>query len=402
MGAKVKSIAILGDTKLVINERDRTGLKAGMNFATSVLGFNVSRLNVRLEFEGGPASGLPDKIPAQVRFRAPGAPKPIGAATAPDAKFTLHRAKPGLEYRADLPLTKLLFLMKQDTIPEVATVVREGGTSDKKFRDPLIGASWNSRGTAIQPDKGKANLSGDLRLEQPDAYTLIKTGGVKIFEISIPAGSGIDVDPDFTVWAFIRSPADIFFYSGHGLLTTGQLARSRGLAHDYEDWLSAEDLLKSWRRAVDLATSPIDLDAFIINGCSVLFWNHKQEDGADRRDIGLPWAELLYNKQGPLMTILGYRYRAPADQPMGNKVAEDMAKAIAGGLGTDYDRYAQVWLEINSKIGGLGWGAAAYDLQGYWYINTLAHEGAGGAPIKGLGYDSSKPNGAIMGPFKLP
>jgi hypothetical protein len=37
MGARVKSIAILGDTKLVFNERDRTGVKAGMNFATSVL-----------------------------------------------------------------------------------------------------------------------------------------------------------------------------------------------------------------------------------------------------------------------------------------------------------------------------------------------------------------------------
>jgi hypothetical protein len=292
--------------------------------------------------------------------------------------------------------------MKTDTIPEVATVVREGGTSDKKFRDPLFGAGWQSRGAAILADMGKPNLSGNLQKEEPDASTLIRSGGVKVLEVSIPPGSGIDSDPNFSVWTFIRSPADVFFYSGHGLLDSGQLARSRGLAHVYEDWLAPEQLLESWKQTPSLATTPMDLDVFVINGCSVLFWNHKNESHADRYDIGLPWAELLYNRQGPLMALLGYRYRAPADVNVGNKVAEEMAKAIAGDLGTDYDRYAKVWLEINSRQGGLGWGAAAYDLQGYWYINTLAHEGAHGTPIITVGHDPSKPNGAVMGPFPLP
>ena len=64
------------------------------------------------------------------------------------------------------------------------------------------------------------------------------------------------------------------------------------------------------------------------------------------------------------------------------------------------------WLEINASIGGdkaqPGWPAAAYDSQGYWYINTLASEGAHGIPIKAVGYDPSKKQGAIMGPFPIP
>lgn len=83
-------------------------------------------------------------------------------------------------------------------------------------------------------------------------------------------------------------------------------------------------------------------------------------------------------------------------------VRAEMAKAIAGGVGANYERYARTWLEINSKIGVLGWGAAAYDPQGYWYINTPSHEGGGGVPIMCAGHDASKPAGAVMGPFKLP
>lgn len=61
MAAKVKSIAILGDVNLVINQ---SGLAAGMNFATNILGYNVSRLKVRAEIDlrGIAAASLPDKF----------------------------------------------------------------------------------------------------------------------------------------------------------------------------------------------------------------------------------------------------------------------------------------------------------------------------------------------------
>ena len=61
----------------------------------------------------------------------------------------------------------------------------------------------------------------------------------------------------------------------------------------------------------------MDLDVLIINGCSVLFWNRDPKEKADRADLGLEWAKLLTRKEGPLRAILGYRYRAPADEPWG-------------------------------------------------------------------------------------
>jgi hypothetical protein len=83
MAAKVKSIAILGDVKQVINQ---SGGAAGMTFATSILGYNVSRLNVRVEIDlrGGAAASLPDKIPAEVRFRDPGLRQPPAPGSLPD------------------------------------------------------------------------------------------------------------------------------------------------------------------------------------------------------------------------------------------------------------------------------------------------------------------------------
>src|SRR5262249_40433352 len=180
-----------------------------------------------------------------------------------------------------------------------------------------------------------------------------------------------------------------FFYSGHGLLTTGNLVRGRGFFHDYQDWLSAAKLLEMWGRAPDVTTAPMDLDVLIINGCSVLFWNRNPLEKADHGNLGLEWAKLLVTKDGPLRTILGYRYRAPADQPWGNRIAEEMGRAIVK-LGTNYDQYARKWLEINAAMGGdsahVGWSAAAYDAQGYWYINTPYSEGAHGTPIKAVGF----------------
>jgi len=400
--ATIKSIAILNDAGQTIN---RSGATAGTSFATDILGFNVSRLKVRLEIEGAgiARTSLPDTVPARLRFRDPGMPRPpLPAEGQADAKFLLRRATPTSDYVADISLARLSHLMEQDQTPEFVTVVREGGTSDAKFRHPVIGAGWNGRGTAVLPDKGKPDITGNLQKEQPDALTLFKTGGVTIAEIFIGPGSGLDGDPGLSTWAFMRSPADVFFYSGHGLLTSGQLARSRGPVHDYQDWLSGQELLKFWKKSASVGGVPIDLDVLIINGCSVLFWNHLKEKHADRRDIGLPWSELLYTKQGPLMALLGYRYRAPADTPMGNKVAEEMGKAIAGGLGGNYDEYARTWLHINSRIGGMGWGAAAFDSKGYWYINTPTHEGAMGVPIMCVGHDPSQKPGTVMGPFPLP
>ena len=76
---------------------------------------------------------------------------------------------------------------------------------------------------------------------------------------------------------FVRSPADIVFYSGHGAWWDGNLLRDQG-HHTYDSWLEPAELLGSWMRdASNLQASPMDIDALIINGCSVLFWNRLNE-----------------------------------------------------------------------------------------------------------------------------
>jgi hypothetical protein len=308
-------------------------------------------------------------------------------------------------YKGSLGVSKLGAFLRPDDVPEVATVVREGGTSDAMFRKPLVDAGWALRGVAVQPDMGHPAITGGLKNDQPDALQLIMTGGVEVLEVRVPPGNGVECGNDFSVWAFMRSTADVMFYSGHGLLTTGNLVRGRGFYHDYQDWLSAAKLVEQWGRAPDVNTAPMDLDVLVINGCSVLFWNRNPFEKADRGNLGLEWAKLLVNRDGPLRAILGYRYRAPADQPWGNRIAEQMGKAVAR-LGNDYRQYARTWLEINAAMGGdsahIGWSAAAYDTLGYWYINTPYSEGAHGVPIKAVGYDSSKKPGTILGPFPIP
>jgi hypothetical protein len=407
MPVKVKSISINDTPSGVVALRDFQGLKPSEDFSVSTIGGNVDALDVAVELDAAAAATeeLPAQITVEVRSHEPRTRRPGKGSLPAPVPMMLRANGNRFRYSGRLTVGQLTAALKPDGVPEIATVVREGGTSDQKFRKPLIEAGWQLRGTAVLPDKGKPVRSGGVKDDQPDATMLFETGGVEVLEVRVRPGNGVECPVDFSVWALMSSPADIFFYSGHGLLTTGNLVRSRGFFPDYQDWLSPTRLLEQWGRAPNVDTAPMDLDVLIINGCSVLFWNRNPFEQADRRNIGLDWAKLLVNKDGPLRAILGYRYRAPADQPWGNRVAEEMAKSVVN-LGTRYDQYARRWLEINSAMGGkaahVGWSAAAYDCQGYWYINTPYSEGAHGRPIKAVGYDPSKKPGAILGPFPVP
>ena len=73
-----------------------------------------------------------------------------------------------LNYRARVPLAKLAGVQNMpDDVPEVATVVRTGGTSDRLFRSVLEAKGWAHRGTAVQPAIGKPDHTGDVLKEQP-------------------------------------------------------------------------------------------------------------------------------------------------------------------------------------------------------------------------------------------
>ena len=310
-------------------------------------------------------------------------------------------------YKLKVPVEKLAEVQNMpDNVPEVATVVRTGGTSDQLFRSTLEAKGWAHRGTAVQPAIGKPDHTGDLIKEQPDARTLFLTGGVEVVDVGLvqPADKEFAHSSLPTTWMFVRSPADIVFYSGHGPWWDGNLLREQA-HHTYDSWLDPAELLGSWMRDTsNLQASPMDIDALIINGCSVLFWNRLNEtlDDPARGDWGLHWAELLTSKQGPLFVILGYRATAPLDDPMGNRIAREFAEQIVGGLGMNYDKYARVWLEINAKYESTRT-AAALDNKGYWYINHPPKTKPG-QPVnpEAYGYDSTKTDNSVLGPFKIP
>lgn len=258
----------------------------------------------------------------------------------------------------------------------------------------------------MQPAIGKPDHTGDLMREQPDARTLFLAGGVEVVEVSLVRPG----DKEFAhstlpkTWMFVQSPADIVFYSGHGAWWNGNLLREQP-GHSFAGWLEPEELLGAWMRdSSNPKASPMDIDALIINGCSVLFWNRLNEpvDDADCKSWGLSWAELLTSKQGPLLAILGYRATAPLDDPMGNLIAKEFAQQIVGGLGTNYVKYARTWLEVNAKYESTRT-AAAIDNAGYWYINhPLKTKPGEPRNPEAYGYDSTESDNAILGPYKIP
>jgi hypothetical protein len=318
-------------------------------------------------------------------------------------RTTAKRKGTTLTYEVSVDPWKLAPFMKDvDFIKEVATVVRHGGTSATLFRNTLSKGGWALRGAATQPAPGRPDLTGDVRKEEPDARTLFLAGGVELLEVSVPASSGLTVGQEAKNWVFVRSPADVFFYSGHGAFWDCNLLLEQP-DHTYLDWLSPEEILDSWKRQRDTNSMPWDLDVLIVNGCSVIGnWGPSSQGGID----GMPscarrWQKLLFLHGGPLFAILSYRDTAPLDKNGGDQVAKEMAEAIIK-LGDDWDAYAPKWMEINAKRQQT-WTAAAMDSAGYWYINKKMAPASSTHPARPLpGFKSDKKEGTIMGPGPIP
>jgi OmpA family len=226
---------------------------------------------------------------------------------------------------------------------EVSTVVKSGNKSDTAFRTALA-----SRGIAEQPSN-IVNDSGDERLETLASLRLLQSGGAEVLQVE--AMAKMKKDPvKGIVKRLIRSPADIFYYSG--------AANDDGcLAIGKDCWASPKDLKGYWQ-------SPFDLEVLILAGSSVLsieFLNGKA------RGPGVEWTKLLKSKGGPLTAILGYGGEAPADKPVGNEIAYQMGEKIVAGLNDD--QWVKVWLKINGDHSGRQtWNAVGMDEKGYWWI----------------------------------
>jgi hypothetical protein len=395
MPLKVKGVTILDSTAVTPVDR-----------RTAVLGMNVDRLNVRVELDGtgAAADGIPDEVPIEVMAQEPKLRRGNLSSMSGPFKSTAKRQGTTLTYAASVDPWKLAPFMKaSDFLKEVTTVVRHGGTSDAHFRGILSKGGWAMRGAGRQPAAGQPDLTGSVPDEQPDARTLFLAGGVEVLEVSVPASSGLKVGPQAKSWVFVRSPADLFFYSGHGAYWDCNLLREQA-NHEYEDWLAPEEILDAWQRQRDQNSMPWDLDVLVINGCSVIGNTGPSEGGTYgmAANCAKRWEKLLLRKGGPLFAILGYRGTAPLDSNGGDLIGKEMARAIVKDLGHNWDAYARRWVEINARFPQTRT-AAAMDGAGYWFINQKMEAATHTHRARKLGgYDPGKPEGTIMGPGPIP
>ena len=329
-------------------------------------GKSIDKINIEITAWGAPrywilgggkrVPVMPTEIPVRLRSRSP--VRAWGYSTILMPKWVRIPMKdasapydPGMEartkYRLSIPIDQAgdFMTVVEGETQEVSTVVKSGYKSDAAFRAAL---GWASRGIAEQPDN-IVNDSGDERLESIAALRLLQAGGVEVLEIK--AMVKVKKDPKKGVAKrLIRSPADIFYYSG--------AANDDGcLAIAKDCWAAPKDLKGYWQ-------SPFDLEVLILAGSSVLsveFLNGKA------RGPGVDWSKLLKAKGGPLTAILGYGSEAPADKTVGNEIASQMGKKIVAGLNDD--QWVKVWLKINGDHPGRHtWNAVGIDEKGYWWI----------------------------------
>jgi hypothetical protein len=342
-------------------------------------GKSIDKINIQVTAWGAPrywvlADGkrvpvMPAEIPVRLRSRSPVRawgystillPKwfriPMKDPSAPyDPRFEARTW-----YRQSIPIGQAgdFLTVVEGELLEVSTVVKSGNKSDVAFRAAL---GWASRGIAEQPTNA-VNDSGSEREESVAALRLLQSGGVEVLEVE--GMVKVKKDPKKGIAKrLIRSPADLFYYSG--------AANDDGcLAIGKDCWASPRDLLDYWKQ-------PFDLEVLILAGCSVLniTFPYGHANGP-----GNAWSALLKRWGGSLTAILGYRDKAPFDRIEGSKIAALMGKKIAAGL--DEDQWVQVWLKLHgdSHLQNAR-NAVGIDQKGYWWIETrsLWQSGTGDA-----------------------
>lgn len=313
------------------------------------------------------SADTPDPLSIDLVIRTPG--KSGGKIVTRSLKIPKHGTDPADAANAifkvsvsKADLDKLLVPI--DNTKEVATVRRIGGTSDARLIRAL-GRNWQARGQAQQADKcGIA--SADSAAERPDALKLMQAGGVAVLELKDAAGTVLAKQ-------FIRNPADILYYTGHGL---GRGFSQRVGASSVHNCLAIEDHAATdgyccWAMPSDLAPywkSPMDLDLLIVAGCSVL-----AVDGSTGtlEGDGLAWAKLMTWNSGPLRFLLGYG-DYDANENSGTGPMGATAPLDAGG-GNEIAAEIGGWIKANPKLTGI---------IRAWLMINMAHQN----PF-GIGFD---------------
>jgi hypothetical protein len=148
----------------------------------------------------------------------------------------------------------------------------------------------------------------------------------------------------------IRSPADVFFYSGKG-------TKAGCLSFAGECWVEPDLFVTSWR---SLSIPKV----LIIGAPHVLQMN---TGSVVSGGLGAKWVNLLRSKGGPVAAILGYQDDAPNIGDVGQDIATQMGTKLAAGLNDD--ELVPTWLKINGDQPGKNtWNAVGIDAKGYWWI----------------------------------
>jgi hypothetical protein len=336
---------------------------------TAVHSKSIDKINIEMTAWGVPrywilgggkrVPVMPAEIPVRLRSRSPVRawgystilkPKWVGIPMKDASAPYDPRMEARTKYRQSIPIDQagdFLTVVEGET-QELATVVKSGYWSDRAFRSAL---GWASRGIAEQPGNA-VNDSGDERLESIAALRLLQAGGVEVLEVE--AMVKVKKDPKKGVAKrLIRSPADVFYYSGD--------ANDDGcLAIGKDCWAAPKDLKGYWQW-------PFDLEVLILAGCSALNITFPYDIA---NGPGTAWAPLLKRWGGSLTAILGYRDKAPFDRIEGKQIAALMGQKIAAGL--QPDQWVRVWLELHVDSTMKRWpefrNAVGMDEKGYYWI----------------------------------
>jgi hypothetical protein len=270
----------------------------------------------------------------------------------------------------------------------VATIVRSGGTSDWYFRR---GLGYASRGGGMIPFAGESS-TGKEEEEVPDALRVLETGGVEVLRVRL-----VDLPADVSVveserHRLIWSPAEIVYISCHGHYEQNCLSGDGG-----QCWTDSTSL-DLWREATrartvgavpGVADVPGSPRVLVIAGCSVMELNPGSIYFPPYQGPGRAWIRLMFAYNSYLTVILGYgktrnligqTITAPADDPVGNSIASQMAPIIASS--PDLSNLALRWMQVNQTH--RAWGAVAADESGYWlFIRNwnFKHEIHGPIPL---------------------
>src|SRR5215212_571370 len=268
-------------TVTVLRFTDNSGtvvLDSPQGWMDFVVGFNAE-LNIVAEARGAAFIDMPNTLPVDLQSRSPNrSGGRASLATMLRQNLPKHSDVGGGVTRYQLSESWDGLPFKKDSVREVATVVRAGkdATADRTFRASLL---YTVRGFARQPfaklNPGGKTVTFDSDLgdpnskrETPPAESIMVSGGLEVLEARVPVAAERKVPAGVVARGLVRSPADIWFYSGHGV-ESGELAVGPLNGHSYAPWKEPSDFLSAWVTSGNKARTA-DMKIFIINGCNVL------------------------------------------------------------------------------------------------------------------------------------